>query len=182
MKRKSRNQQNNFLDSGEVVFYHSESGRLGMKIKSARALPGRPVRRGKELICEEVQPVFLFPFTHPIEFISLRDEKGKEIGIIKNLNDLPGEAKNLLKEELTRRYLIPVIKNIIQIDEEFGNYRWEVITDRGKKTFYVKGRSENLAFINDWRIVLTDIEKCRYEIRDWRRFPRRSRVELEKVI
>jgi len=161
--------ENNFLNPQELSFYLSEGEKLGLKIKN-------------KLTYQEVQPVSLFPFTHPHQFISLKDEKGKEIGIIKDLKDLSKEGKNLLKQELARRYLIPVIKDIVYIKEEFGNYHWEVITDRGRKEFYVKGRSENLSFVNEGQIILTDIENCRYQIRDWHKLPRKARVELEKVI
>lgn len=163
------NPENNFLDPKKLFFFCYSTGRIGLKI-------------GEELINNQIQPTFLFPFTQQTQFISLRDENGKEIGIIKDLNDLTKEARALLRKELIRTYLMPVVKDIIQIKEVFGNYRWKVITDRGEKEFYVKGRSENLAFINDWRIILTDMENCRYEIRDWRILPRRAKIELEKVI
>ena len=175
LKIKDR-QENDFLDPGEVTLYSSAGGRLGLKIQTARE------SGEEELIYEEVQPVLLFPFTYPSRFICLKDKQGKEIGIIKDMKDLSREGKNLLEQELGRRYLIPLIKDIIYIKEEFGNYRWEVVTDRGRKDFYVKGRSENLSFVNEWHIVVTDIEDCRYQIRDWRRLPHRARMELEKVI
>jgi len=152
---------------------HKSSGDAAGDVTSKTSL------NGKIHSCE---PVLMFPFSHPTRFISLMDNREKEVATINDMNDLNAESRNILKDKLSRRYLIPVIRDIVRVKREFGIYRWEVLTDRGRSEFYTKGRSENVTFLTDTRILLTDITNCRYEIKDTRALPRHARIELDKII
>ena len=56
------------------------------------------------------------------------------------------------------------------------------MTDKGEKTFFVQDVKENVIIRESGLIVITDIEKCKYQIRDYRKLPTKARVELEQTL
>jgi len=88
-----------------------------------------------------------FPFSHPHGYVSLRDAKGEEVGVIRDLSELPREARELIEEELDRRYLQPRITHIENVRERFGGVEWEVETDRGPRRIITKRVHDTLAEI-----------------------------------
>ncbi len=158
-----------FVDTKRIRFVRSNIGTLDMVVEGDKTYTGIRLLR-------------TFPISAPDELISVCDSKNKEIGILDRISDLPLEQQELLREELRLRYVIPVIKNIVEIKKGPNAFKWDVGTDRGKKTFYVKERNEQLAFIGKYRILVTDVENCRYDINDWRKLSIKSIRELEKVI
>lgn len=157
-----------FLNPKRIRFSRSETGTLGIKID------------GK--IYHKIQPICAFPFSEPNSFIYIQDEKGKEIGVIHHLQELSEEQQRIVSEELHLRYLIPKIKDILKITGEYGIFKWDVETDKGPKIFYVKGRNENIITKEEKRLLITDIENCRYEISDYTKLPLKAISELEKVL
>lgn len=157
------------LDAKQVRFIISDTGTLSVVLSDGKAY-------------SRVHLLRTFPISAPEEFISICDAENKEIGVINRLTDLPVDQQKLIRKELHLRYVIPVIINIIEIKKGPNAFKWDVETDRGKKTFYVKERNEQLTFINKYRILVTDIENCRYDINDLRKLSGESIHELEKVI
>lgn len=169
MKKKEKNGENYIiLEPDKIKFEMGESGVLRM------ITDGKTYKR--------VYPLSVFPITNPDNFISIRDVEEDEIGLIKNLKDLSHDQQNLIRSQLRISYFVPTIKEIYKIKEEFGIYAWHVKTSRGQRTFYVKGRNENLVLRGNSRLLITDIEECRYEIEDFNKLPRRSLAELDKVL
>lgn len=157
------------LDPPKIKFERTGTGILKMVLDGGTVYP-------------RVYPVPSFPVNNPDKYISIRDVENKEIGMIVNLKDLPVEQQALIRRELRFRYFVPVIREIYKINEEYGIYCWEVKTDRGKKTFYVHGRNDNIIFRNKTRLLITDMEECRYEISDYTRLSHHSQMELDKVL
>ena len=129
-----------------------------------------------------VHAVLLFPLTDPEHYISIQDHEEKEIGVIENLRDLPRAAQDALREEFRSRYLVPVIKDVKEIASGFGVHTWTVVTERGERVFHVRGRTRNIQFLGGGRLIITDLENCRYEIPDYRRLPHRARLHLSKIL
>ena len=138
----------------------------------------------------------MFPATYPTKYLSVHDEEN-EVGTIADLGEFSREQQRLVEEEIRQQYFVPRIIEIKEIKDELGYFVWDVVTDRGPRKFYVKGRSDNVrsrrhsrsggAFANvhahgRYRMFISDIEDCKYEIEDYRELPRASRVQLEKVI
>mgnify|MGYP006300462843 CR=1 FL=1 len=107
-----------------------------------------------------------FPFSLEDEYISVRDEDGEEIGIIRNLSDFDYNTEKVLEKELEWVYYCPDIKAIYSVKEEFGYTYWDVETDQGRKEFIVRGRSNALTPLTETRYVLTDIDGNRFQISD----------------
>ncbi len=73
------------------------------------------------------------PLSSPDDFIVLSDEQGKEIGIIRHLDDLEPDSRQLLAEELYELYRATIIERVLSVkrDPLSGLIRWavEVETD-----------------------------------------------------
>jgi hypothetical protein len=114
----------------------------------------------------KVSVVRVFPLSRPQRHLSLRDGKNKEIGILVDAGDLDAEGRQLVEEELGRRYLVPVIRRVLRVRERFGTVDWEVETDRGVCTFTMRSIRENVYQPSPGRYLLTDVESNRYDVPD----------------
>lgn len=129
---------------------------------------------------EQVKVVRLFPFTEPDKFISIRenDNRAKEIGLIEDMADLSEETRKLIEEQLSLNYYIPVIKKINSIKDESGHAYFNVTTDKGECKFVINMSSNPVTKLTDTRLLITDLDENRYEIRDAKEL---SQKELRKL-
>jgi len=149
------------INTGEVVYLDPERVRvfrtggdtLRLTIEGDRSYLRVSARRA-------------FPFSHLHNYISLRDGKENEIGMIRDLHQLEHETKALVEEELQRRYLIPRIEKVRSAKREFGMAYFEVDTDKGPRDFVVRGMRDNMVELSSGRLLITDNEGNRYEIPD----------------
>jgi hypothetical protein len=108
-----------------------------------------------------------FPLSHPHQYLSVRyDEGKKEIGLLTDLDGLDPESRRLVEEELERRYLVPVVRRVIAVRERFGTLDWDVETDRGRRKFTTRNTRENVVHPTPGRLLITDVDENRYDIRD----------------
>ena len=121
-----------------------------------------------------------FPFTKPDEYISIRetDEKLREIGIIKHINDIPKNQREMLLEQLNIRYFTPIIKKIVDIKDEYGYAYFEVLTDYGVCKFTISMGGGTVVPLTDTRLLITDLDGNRFEIPDINKL---SANELKKL-
>jgi len=162
----------NLLNTNEITFEQAENSFLRLKMKNGE-------------IFEKVECTPLFPLSKPDNYISVSypKEKGvEEIGIIKSLKDLPADQRTLVENEIQFRYFSPYITNIRKITSKYGVDQWEVMTDRGEKTFFVQDTKENVMIQENGLIIITDIDKCRFQIRDYRLLPTKARFYLENTL
>lgn len=121
-----------------------------------------------------------FPFTKPNEYISIRetDEKAREIGIIKSLEDISKEQRALLEEQLRVRYFTPIIKKVIDIKDEYGYAYFDVLTDYGTCRFTISMGGGSVIPLTDTRYLITDLDGNRFEIPDLTKL---TPTELKKL-
>ena len=123
-----------------------------------------------------------FPFTFSEQFISIRDEEGEEIGLIRDLSELDPVSRKAVQEELNWRYFTPKIQRITSYKEEFGHTYWGVITERGKENFVTRGRDQAIRVISEYRILIIDVSGNRFEIPDLKKLDNRSRMYVEALL
>ena len=157
------------LAPGETHFFHTASGMLRVTIDGRCSCLHVILRR-------------VFPLRHPRSYISVADDGGTELGVIERLDDWGGATRALVAEELEVFYGMPRITEVRQIKSEFGFFFWDTVTDRGPRRFYVKGRTENVRSAGADRLLVTDVENCRYEIPAASALSRSSRQCLEWVL
>ncbi len=123
-----------------------------------------------------------FPLFDSNHYLIFYDSDDREIGIVKDMEALDPESRNLVKVELSRRYFIPSIQSINSIRKEFGVTHFDVETDRGSRKFMVKERRTNVASLGLRRLLITDVDGNRFEIRDLAKLNPRSIALLSRII
>jgi hypothetical protein len=110
--------------------------------------------------------VRVFPLSLPGQYLSVRKGDNKEVGLVVDPERLDAESRRLVEEELERRYVVPVIRRVTAVKERFGTVDWEVETDRGLCRFTTRNTRESVAQPSPNRLLLTDVEGNRYDVRD----------------
>jgi len=90
---------------------------------------------GKEI---PVKPHLCFPWTSSKQYISLRNDEGKEIMFIEDLKRLDPASRELLENALAEVGFILEITQIHSIREDFELRNWKVETLQGPRTFQTK--------------------------------------------
>ena len=106
----------------------------------------------------------LFPVTGSDKYITLLDDAGVEVAVIRDLNTLMPDSRQAVYTALDHYYLIPHITKITDIEEKYGTIRVHAETDRGSCYFEVGDRSHNLKILYDGRVLVRDTNDNRYEI------------------
>lgn len=119
-------------------------------------------------------PKRLFPMTGENMYITLLDEKGKEVAIIRNLDTLMPDSKKAIENALYEYYFMPKISKINEITDKFGILTLDVETDKGRVKFDIKNRHYDIKQIYGSRILIRDRNDNRYEIEDSRNLDKRS--------
>ena len=148
----------NFINQKDVFFYLSKGGLLCLKFKGENM--GR------------VAVLRMFPFQFEEEFITIRSENysrndtDTEIGILRDIRELPEGQIKLIRTELQKRYFIPDIIEVYNVKEEFGNTSWSVNTSSGKREFTMTDMSSNVRNLGNNKVLLTDVYGNRYYIQN----------------
>ncbi len=125
-----------------------------------------------------VEAVRSFPLTDSSKYIALLDSEGAEIGIIQDIKQLSRESGETLLSELRKRYFMPKITKIHELDGEFGVTRWVVETNRGPVTFGMRTRYDVVSLENG-QVFIKDADGNRYEIENYHRLDPDSIALLE---
>ena len=143
-----------YLNSENAEFNRTEGGFVSLKTGDENYDRVHVVRR--------------FPFTDPQHYISIRtpDENSKEIGIIRDMNDVKPDVRQMLEEQMNLRYFTPIITKIINIKDEYGYAYFDVVTDRGACRFTINIGGSSVVHLSDTRILISDIDENRFEIPD----------------
>ena len=127
---------------------------------------------------EKLEPRRLFPVSRQNSYITLLDETGIEVAIIKSLSDLNKESLDVIQYSLDDYYLVPHISRIISVYEKNGKIHWIVETERGIKEFDVRNRNHDIRVYRDGRVRVRDSDDNRYVITDYRALDKHSRNQL----
>lgn len=120
-------------------------------------------------VLENLEPRRLFPFSNPNMYITLLDEKEREIAFVRDLTELDRESRRALEECFAQYYMIPKITQLVESIEKFGTLTWVVNTDRGKISFQIRNRHSDIKlFHGTGRLIVRDSNDNRYEIEDYR--------------
>jgi hypothetical protein len=162
------------LDAPTLRFFPGGAGSLSLSC-------------GKDKTYPSIRCIALFPISDPHRLISVqaaRDEgeRYEEVGILASLEDLAQPCRQLVAEDIRLRYFVPEILTILKIAGKRGVETWRVLTDRGEKIFGVIDKHENVTMTDNGIIFITDIDRLRYKITDYRTLPAQSRGLLEKVL
>lgn len=158
----------NILEPGVVSFSRSQGGVF------------QGVVEGK--VYEEIVLFRVFPFQYTTQYISVRNSKGEEIGVIQGIDQLDEESRVEMNQELQLRYFLPLVTRIDAIKQKADLWIWELQTNLGPTRIVMRNLHEHMQYPSVNRIILTDINGKRCEIRDWLSLDGRSRKQLKDVI
>ena len=156
------------LPPSEIEFYRNPQGFLAMK-------------KGEEDF-KRVKLSRVLPFAEPKKYITVSDMDGKELGIIRDLGELPEDQQALALDELSARYYCPEVTAIKSIKEKMGYFYFDVAFGDYKKIFAVKDISRSIKQIDDKCIVITDVDGSRYLIPDVWKIDTKSRRKIEPYL
>jgi ATP-binding cassette subfamily B protein len=131
---------------------------------------------------EMVQVVRCAPLSDPGRYIAILDERSEEICMIREPAELDGATRQVLDEELTRRYLTAVVRRIYSARVEAGVAYFDVETDRGRREFIVQNAHESARWLGEQRLLLLDVDGNRFEVPDLGALDRRSARLLARAL
>jgi hypothetical protein len=107
-----------------------------------------------------------FPWTLPDTYLSVRDKNGKEIALLKSLDELPDhDSREVIEGQLREMIFNPKIRRVLEWKHEFGVTRIRCETDRGEVTFQIRSR-EDVRILSPIRALLRDVDGNTYELAD----------------
>lgn len=156
------------LDPARVRFSRGNGGILEMEVEGER-IP-------------EVLLFRTYPLSRQEEYISARNGKGEEIGIIERLADLAPDSLEEARKELRLRYLVPRVTRIDKIKQFPGMWVWELQTTLGPTKLSMRNLHEHIQTVGDNRLLLSDMDGNRCEIADMDALDPQSRKQLSRVL
>jgi ATP-binding cassette, subfamily B, bacterial len=102
-----------------------------------------------------------FPLTDPDRFLCLMDPRGHELCCLESSSLLSAESRKALESALAASELLPGVRQIERILAEATQSTWQVITDRGARSFIVE-QEDHIRRLNDGRHLITDAHGMRY--------------------
>ena len=138
-----------------------------------------------EDIYRGVYAAYAFPVAYPGGYISLLqsvEEKEVEVGIIRDLSAFPPAAQELVRQALARRYFVHTLTAIREISWKYGLVAFEVETDKGPASFYLRWSQDRAVDYGQRGKVLISLENNRYLIPDLEKLTPSERTEFQRYI
>lgn len=126
----------------------------------------------------KVEPVRSFPLSETVRFITLLDSERNEIGIVEDARKLAPQSRDVLIEELEKRYFMPKITKINSLDGQFGVTQWDVETTQGDVQFGMRTRYD-IVTLGNGRVLIKDADGNRYEIENYNKLDPKSYALLQ---
>lgn len=158
-----------YIDGDEAKFLRTDLTTVEMRLFDGR-------------VFECLEPRRLFPRTGLRRYITLLNEDGAEVAVIRNLDTLPEEDRMIIEDCLDEYYHIPKVTRITGRLEKFGVIRFSVETDRGECTIEIRNIVHQIKMTYGMRVMFLDNDDNRYEIPDIRALDRKSRTLLEDYL
>jgi len=119
-------------------------------------------------------------------YISLRYLDGEkhevEIGLIRDLDEWPKPAQELVEQSLTKRYFLHTITGIRRIEIISGYLHFEVETDLGPMDFMLRWQGDRAYNYGQGGKLLIDTDENRYLIPDVQQLPEADRALFLRYI
>lgn len=126
----------------------------------------------------KVEPVRSFPISETLRYIALLDSEGDEIGVVEDVRKLTPQSRDVLTEELEKRYFMPKITKINSLYGQFGVTTWTVETTQGDVEFGVRTRYD-IVTLQNGRVLIKDADGNRYEIENYNKLDSKSHALLQ---
>jgi ATP-binding cassette subfamily B protein len=126
------------------------------------------------------------PVHDPRQFISLRYADGqgqeREIGLVRDLDEWPAEAQQLIEASLARRYFVHTIHAIHDIRLVNNYLNFDVDTDLGPQRFTMRWQHDRAQDHGPGGKMLLDTDENRYLVPDVAALPERQRNAFQRFV
>ena len=122
------------------------------------------------------------PLSCPDRYICFLDANCREICLLEDPSSLDTDSRQILREELKRRYLTSAIQRIHFARREAGACYFDAETSRGRREFVVQETPESIRWLGDHRLLLVDVDGNRFEAHDIRALDRKSARLLQSTV
>ena len=106
-----------------------------------------------------------FPWSVPEMYVSLRDADGKEVVLLKTIDELDADSREIVVEELRDKVFNPKVRRIAEFKHEFGVTTVRAETDRGDVSFQIRSR-DDVRVLSPTRALFRDVDGNTYELAD----------------
>jgi len=106
----------------------------------------------------------VFPLSNPELHIAILHGAGKEIGVLRTMENLDPATDAIIRDQLDRRYFTPHVDRVDALKSEAGMWRFDVQTQRGPTRFYVRNWRDSAHEITPGRWQITSVDGARFEI------------------
>ncbi len=113
-------------------------------------------------IFDELEPRRLFPVSYPDRYITLLSSGEKELALIRELDGLNEPSKKAILDCFADYYMVPTIREILDISDKFGMLKWRVMTDRGEIEFSIRNRHSDIKVFDRVNLFVRDSNDNRY--------------------
>ncbi|MFP4054874.1 MAG: DUF1854 domain-containing protein [Phycisphaerae bacterium] len=118
-----------------------------------------------------------FPWTVPDGYLSVRNPDGKEVVLLRTLDELNDDSRQVVEAELREKMFNPKIHRILKFRHEFGVTSITAETDRGEVSFQVRSR-DDVRVLSEDRALFRDADGNTYELPDLSELDAASRKQL----
>ncbi|MCL1999095.1 MAG: DUF1854 domain-containing protein [Turicibacter sp.] len=161
------------MDMGKAEFYVTEGGFAGLKYEGVD-YPHIVLRRS-------------LPIQEPMKYISVADHENKEIGIIRAVEEMEGEQRAIVVNELDNRYYAPDVLEVLSVKDKLGYVYMEmrVKNKNGKeyaKNCAIKDVNRNIRMLSDHELIIFDVDGNRYIVADLFKLDKLSLKRLDPYL
>jgi hypothetical protein len=152
----------------DFLLTRNQAGRLLLTLTDGRVYEG-------------VVPVRAFPLQAPEQCVAFMSLEGKEVAWVDELSALPQDTRDLIKQEIASREMMPVIERIVSVSTLSTPSTWEVVTDRGVTQLILKGE-EDIRRLTGSTLIITDSHGLRFMLPDMQALDKNSRRILDRFL
>lgn len=157
------------LNAHEIEFAKEESGFITLKYKGE--------------MYKKVTLTRLIPFYSKTTYISISyentEKEFREIGVVKDINELNEKQKKLVDDYLEFKYYMPEIKKVYSIKDVRAYVVLSVETTSGKKDIRIRDLSSNFKMITKEYLYVVDLEGNKYFVPDIYKLDKKSLANIE---
>ena len=158
------------LDCSKLHFYKDEGNFISLNYEGEDYFNVRLTR--------------LIPFYSKTTYISVaydnKDNEFREIGVIKDLAELPADQCKMLEEYLEYKYYMPEITKVYSIkDNSRGFIFVDIQTTSGRKTICIRDWYSNFRMLNEKLLYAVDVDGNKYCCSDIDTLDKKSLATLE---
>jgi len=161
------------MDIAEAEFYVSEGGFCGLRYKGTD-YPHIVLRRS-------------LPIQEPMKYISVADHENKEIGILREVNELSKSQQEVVINELDNRYYAPRVLEVLSVKDKLGYVYLEMRVQNKNdkehaKNCAVKDVNRNIRMLSENSLIIFDVDGNRYIISDLESLDKNSIKRLDPYL